>query len=77
MFSFKSTETTSTSRIAPFDVPYKISDVTYENKGTRIVFVSPIGGKIQQNVVLWDVKEIHAAIEFFLNLRYLPTETIN
>ena len=42
-----------------------------------IVFVSPIGGKIPQIVVLRDVKETHAAIKFFLNLWYLPTETFN
>ena len=42
-----------------------------------IVFVSPIGGKLQQNLVLRDVKEAHTAIKFFLNLGYLPTETFN
>ena len=41
------------------------------------VFVSPIEGKIQQNAVLQDLKEISTAIKFFLNLWYLPTETYN
>ena len=48
-----------------------------KNKGMAIVFVSPIGGKIQQNVVLRDVKETRTAIKLFLNLWYLPTETYN
>ena len=39
--------------------------------------MSPIWGKIQQNVVLGDVKETCAAIKFVLNLWYLPTETFN
>ena len=39
-----------------------------KNKGMAIVFVSPIGGKIQQNVVLRDVKETRTVIKFFLNL---------
>ena len=38
--------------------------------------MGPIGGKIQQNVVLRDVKETRTAIKFFSNL-YLPTETYN
>ena len=38
------------------------------NKGIVIVFVSPVGEKIQQNVVLRDVKETRTAIKFFLNL---------
>ena len=42
-----------------------------------LVFVSPIGGKLQQNVVLQDVKETHTALKLFLSLRYLPTETYN
>ena len=48
-----------------------------KNKGMAKVFVSPIEGKIQQNAVLQDVKEISTAIKFFLNLWYLPTETYN
>ena len=48
-----------------------------KNKGIAIDFVSPIGGKIQQNVVLRDVKETRIAIKLFLNLWYLPTETYN
>ena len=48
-----------------------------KNIGMAIVFVSPIGGKIQQNVVLRDVKETRTAIKFFLNLWYLQTETYN
>ena len=39
--------------------------------------MSPIEGKIQQNAVLQDVKEISTAIIFFLNLWYLPTEAYN
>ena len=39
-----------------------------KNKGMAIVFVSPIGGKILQNVVLRDLKETHTAIKLFLNL---------
>ena len=39
-----------------------------KNKGMVIVFVSPIGGKIQQNVVLQNLKETRTAIELFLNL---------
>ena len=39
-----------------------------KNKGMAIDFVSPIGGKIQQNVVLRDVKETRTAIKLFLNL---------
>ena len=39
-----------------------------KNKGMAIDFVSPIGGKIQQNVVLRDVKETRIAIKLFLNL---------
>ena len=46
-----------------------------KNKGVAIVFVSPIGGKTQQNVVLRHLKETHTAIKFFLNLWYLPIET--
>ena len=38
--------------------------------------MSSIRGKIQQNVVLRDVKETRTVIKFFLNL-YLPTETNN
>ena len=37
--------------------------------------MSPIGGKIQQNVVLRDEKETGTAMIFFLNLWYLKTET--
>ena len=48
-----------------------------KNKGMAIVFVSPIGGKIQQNVVSQDVKETSTGIKLFLNLWYLPTETYN
>ena len=48
-----------------------------QNKGMAIDFVSPIEGKIQQNVVLRDVKETRTAIKLFLNLWYLPTETYN
>ena len=33
-----------------------------KNKGMAIDFVSPIGGKLQQNVVLRDVKETRIAI---------------
>ena len=33
-----------------------------------IDFVSPIGGKIQQNVVLQDVKETPIVIKLFLDL---------
>ena len=39
-----------------------------KNKGMGIDFVGPIGGKIQQNVVLRDVKETRMAIKLFLNL---------
>ena len=39
-----------------------------KNKGMAIVFVSPIGGKIQQNVVLPALKETRTAIKLFLNL---------
>ena len=39
-----------------------------KNKGMAIVFVSPIGGKIQQNVFLREVKETRTAIRLFLNL---------
>ena len=39
-----------------------------KNKEMAIDFVSPIGGKIQQNVVLRDVKETRIAIKLFLNL---------
>ena len=39
-----------------------------KNKGMAIDFVSPIGGKLQQNVVLRDVKETRIAIKLFLNL---------
>ena len=39
-----------------------------KNKGMGIDFVDPIGGKIQQNVVLRDVKETRMAIKLFLNL---------
>ena len=46
-----------------------------KNKGMAKVFVSPIGGKIQQNVVLRHLKETHTAIKFFLNLWYLLIET--
>ena len=46
-----------------------------KNKGMGIDFVGPIGGKIQQNVVLRDVKETRMAIKLFLNLWYLRTET--
>ena len=38
------------------------------NKGMAIVFVSPTGGKIKQNVVLRDVEETRTAIKLFLNL---------
>ena len=48
-----------------------------KNKGMAIYFVSPIGGKIQQNVVLQDVKETRIAIKLFSNLWFLPTETYN
>ena len=48
-----------------------------KNKGMAIVFVSPIGGKIQQNLVLRHAKENHTAIKFLLNLWYLPIETYN
>ena len=48
-----------------------------KNKGMTIVFVSSIGGKIQQNVVLRDLKETRTAIKLFLNLCYFPTETYN
>ena len=34
----------------------------------EIVFVIPFGGKIQQNVVLLDMKETPAAIKFLFNL---------
>ena len=46
----------------------KFSMPLWKNKGIAIVFVSPIGGKIQQNVVLWDVKETRTALKFILNL---------
>ena len=39
-----------------------------KNKGMAIVLVSPIGGKIQQNVVLRDVKKTRTAIKPFLSL---------
>ena len=55
---------------------YKFPTSVLKNKGMAIVFVSPIGAKIQQNVVLRDVKETRTAIKLFLNL-YLPTETYN
>ena len=37
-------------------------------KGMTIDFVRPIGGKIQKNVFLRDVKETRIAIKLFLNL---------
>ena len=39
-----------------------------KNKGMAIVFVSPIIGKIQKNVVLRDEKETRTAMIFFLDL---------
>ena len=39
-----------------------------KNIRIAIFFMSPVGGKIQQNVVLQDVKETRTAIKFFLNL---------
>ena len=39
-----------------------------KNKGMAIVFVSPITGKIQQNVVLRDEKETRTAMIFVLDL---------
>ena len=48
-----------------------------KNKGMAINFASPIGGKIQQNAVLREVKETRTAIKLFLNLWYLPIETYN
>ena len=39
-----------------------------KNKGMAIVSVSPFGGKIQQNVVLRDLKETRTEIKLFLNL---------
>ena len=39
-----------------------------KNKGMATGFMSPFGGKIQQNVVLRDVKETRTAIKLFLNL---------
>ena len=39
-----------------------------KNRGMAIYFVSPIGGKIQQNAVLRDVKETRIGIKLFLNL---------
>ena len=39
-----------------------------QKKGMTIDFVSPIGGKIQQNVVLRDVKKTRIVIKLFLNL---------
>ena len=39
-----------------------------KNKGMAINLASPIGGKIQQNAVLREVKETRTAIKLFLNL---------
>ena len=48
-----------------------------KNKRMAINFASPIGGKIQQDAVLREVKETRTAIKLFLNLWYLPIETYN
>ena len=51
--------------MVPFNFHTKFPTPLPKNKGMAIVFVSPIGGKIQQNVVLRDVKETRTAIKFF------------